>query len=233
MRTANLLRQLGLKTSGSGWTQVSHSKLFQQQGSQVENERTHSALGGPNAAEEGFTFGARSASRGGDMNVRLWIAGDGEIAAHGRNTRKALHLESRVEFLGRVPWDAMSASIRTPTHSCLQSARLFGTQVLEAMGHGLPVLTLDHQGVGTLVPANAAIKIPVTTPGETVKGIADGIRWLRETPRQGSAWARRAGLCRNTNMGEACRMESQLYDEVLRGRTSPNWGPCRIRVLWC
>ena len=51
----------------------------------------------------------------------------------------------------------------------------FGTVVLEAMGHGLPILTLDHNGVRSFVPNDGGIKVPVTNPKQTVAGLAAGI----------------------------------------------------------
>jgi len=162
----------------------------------------------------------------GDMNVRLWIAGDGEMRGAWEEYAKALHLEDRVEFLGRVPWDAMSSLYQNADAFLFTSLRdSFGTQVLEAMGHGLPVLTLDHQGVGTFIPANAAIKIPVTTPRETAKEIAEGIRWLARNPDARERLGEVGRAYAETQTWEKrAEWMSQLYDEVLSVRTSPKLG---------
>ncbi len=49
----------------------------------------------------------------------------------------------------------------------------FGTVVLEAMAQALPIVTLNHQGVGVFVPVEAAIKVPATTSATTVAAIAE------------------------------------------------------------
>ena len=48
-----------------------------------------------------------------------------------------------------------------------------GAVLTEALAYHLPILTLNHQGVGVIVPPNAAIKVPVTNPEETVSVLAD------------------------------------------------------------
>jgi glycosyltransferase involved in cell wall biosynthesis len=50
------------------------------------------------------------------------------------------------------------------------------------MAQGLPILTLNHQGVATLVPPDAGIKAPVTEPGETIAALARGMRELAASP---------------------------------------------------
>jgi glycosyltransferase involved in cell wall biosynthesis len=62
-----------------------------------------------------------------------------------------------------------------------------------SMAAGLPVLGLDHQGFGAMIPDQAAIKIPVTDPAATIQGLADGIRALAASPDLGQ------------RMGEAAR----------------------------
>src|SRR5207249_529265 len=95
----------------------------------------------------------------------------------------------------------------------------YGMQVLEAMGHGLPILTLDHQGVGTFVPPDAGIKVPVTNPHETVTGIVSAIRELALHPqiRRSLGDAGRAFAETQTWERRAERM-SKLYEEVLSAR---------------
>ncbi len=58
----------------------------------------------------------------------------------------------------------------------------FGMQVLEACSQALPVVTLDHQGVGTFVPAGASIKVPITTVAGTIQGLASAMDLLAASP---------------------------------------------------
>lgn len=48
-------------------------------------------------------------------------------------------------------------------------------QLVEAMGMGLPVITLDHHGARALVPDGAGIKVPVTTPEQVVRDMAKAV----------------------------------------------------------
>ena len=153
-----------------------------------------------------------------DLGVKLYIAGDGPMRRTWEKLAKTLHLETRTEFLGQVPWNEMSRLYQSADAFVFTSLRdSFGTQVLEAMAHGLPILTLNHQGVGTFVPSDAGIKVSVTHPRETVGAIADGIRRLEQNPdarrRMGEAgrsyakaqiWEKRA------------EQMSEIYEEVLR-----------------
>lgn len=161
-----------------------------------------------------------------DLNVTLLIAGDGEMRGSWERCSQRLYVKNKVEFLGRVPWHKMPELYQRSDAFLFTSLRdSFGTQVLEAMAHGLPILTLDHQGVGTFVPPGAGIKIPVTNPPETISAIADGIRWLARNPdarrRLGEAghayaqtqtWERRA------------EWMSKLYEEAVNTQVSPRLG---------
>ncbi len=162
----------------------------------------------------------------GDVPVRLLIAGDGEMRKPWEGCAKRLRLEHKVEFLGKVPWDQMPGVYRRADAFLFTSLRdSFGMQVLEAMGQGLPILTLDHQGAGTFVPPGAGIKIPVTTPRETVAGIAEGIRWLARNPdeRRRMRAAGRAFASTQTWEKRAEWM-SKLYEEVISARVSVQLG---------
>ena len=57
-----------------------------------------------------------------------------------------------------------------------------GNAVLEALGHGVPVVCLDHQGVGDIVTDRCGIKVPVTEPRDVVLGITRALARLSRTP---------------------------------------------------
>jgi exopolysaccharide biosynthesis WecB/TagA/CpsF family protein len=152
-----------------------------------------------------------------DLNAKLLIAGDGEMRMQWEQYAQRLQLSGKVEFLGQVPWNEMPSLYRRADAFLFPSLRdSFGAQVLEAMGHGLPILTLDHQGVGTFVPEEAGIKVPVTTPRETVAGLAEGIRRLALFPeeRLKMGAAARAYAIMETWEKRAERM-SNLYEKTV------------------
>ncbi len=156
-----------------------------------------------------------------DLNVKLLIAGDGEMREAWENYAKRLNLGSKVEFLGQVPWNEMSRLYQSADAFLFTSLRdSFGTQVLEAMGHGLPLLTLDHQGVGTFVPPEAGIKVPVTSPQQTVAHLAEGIRRIALCPEARLKMGEAACAFARTQTWEIrAESMSKLYEEVL-ARTS-------------
>jgi glycosyltransferase involved in cell wall biosynthesis len=151
-----------------------------------------------------------------DVKLKLLIAGDGPMRHEWEEHAKRLNLGSRVEFLGALPWREMPALYASADVLLFTSLRdSFGTQVLEAMAHGLPVLTLDHQGVATFVPPEAGIKISVTTPERTAAALADAIDWLAQNheARQKLGEAGRAFAKTETWERRAERM-SELYGRV-------------------
>ena len=55
-----------------------------------------------------------------------------------------------------------------------------GTVVLEALSRGVPIISLDHQGVGDVVTPECGIKIPVTTPSDVILRLSDAIASLAQ-----------------------------------------------------
>jgi glycosyltransferase involved in cell wall biosynthesis len=53
-----------------------------------------------------------------------------------------------------------------------------GTVVVEALSRGVPIICLDHQGVGDVVTPECGIKIPVTTPRDAISQLSDAIASL-------------------------------------------------------
>jgi glycosyltransferase involved in cell wall biosynthesis len=58
----------------------------------------------------------------------------------------------------------------------------FGSQLLEAMAHGLPVITLNQSGARDFVPDGAGFKVNVTTPEETAILLAKSVERLWYEP---------------------------------------------------
>jgi glycosyltransferase involved in cell wall biosynthesis len=130
-----------------------------------------------------------------DLPVRLRIAGEGPLRAAYEQRAAALGLSDKVQFLGLVPRAELLHDFFATSDAFLFTSLQdsFGSVVIEAMATGLPVLGLDHQGFGAMIPEQAAIKIPVTGPAATIQGLADGIRALAASPDLGQ------------RMGEAAR----------------------------
>ena len=157
-----------------------------------------------------------------DLNAKLLIAGDGEMRTQWEQYARRLHPVNKVGFLGHVPWNEMAGLYESADAFVFTSLRdSFGTQVLEAMGHSLPILTLDHQGVGTFVPPEAGIKVPVTSPEQTLAALAKGIRRVALFPEERRKMGEAALAFAKTQTWErrAERM-SGIYEEVLAGTRS-------------
>ncbi len=84
---------------------------------------------------------------------------------------------------GLVPHAEMSRAYAAADALVFTSLRdTSGNVVLEALGQGLPVICLDHQGVADIVTPACGIKVPVTTPREAVTGIAAAVREIASDP---------------------------------------------------
>jgi glycosyltransferase involved in cell wall biosynthesis len=155
-----------------------------------------------------------------DLRVRLLVAGDGELRGSWQNYAKRLNLESKVEFLGRIPWNEMPRFYQSADVFFFTSLRdSFGLTVLEALGQGLPILTLDHQGVGTFVPPEAGIKVPVTFPQQTVARLADGVRRLALYPEERVKMGAAAHAYAQTQTWERrAELMSEIYKQTLNRR---------------
>lgn len=152
-----------------------------------------------------------------DLPIRLFVAGDGPLRSRWQQTARQLGVEGRVTFLGPVDHARMLEWYRKSDIFLFTSLRdSFGMQLLEAMACGLPIVTFDHQGAGTFVPCDAGIKVPVTTPGEAVKGIAAAIRRLAQSPqlrrKMGQAgWS----YAQSERWGQRAARMTQLYEQIL------------------
>jgi glycosyltransferase involved in cell wall biosynthesis len=109
------------------------------------------------------------------QEVRFLVAGGGRHQWLERYARR-LGLDGRVVFLGPLPWRELQQRFAEADLFVFTSLRdTFGTVNFEALAKGCPVLCLNHQGVGSHLPDDVAIKVPATTPQAVVKAMASHI----------------------------------------------------------
>jgi glycosyltransferase involved in cell wall biosynthesis len=117
------------------------------------------------------------------IHARLLVAGSGALRASLEKKTTNLGLAGRVDFLGSVPHATMQSLFARADAFLFTSLRdSFGSVVLEAMARGLPIIALDHHGVGSFVPDEAGIKVAVTTPKKTVEALAAAIETMNDSP---------------------------------------------------
>ncbi len=151
----------------------------------------------------------------------LTVLGDGAEETEMRSLIQERGLEGRVFWKReRVPWTEVRKTYATHDVFLFNSLRdSFGSQLLEAMAMGLPVICLDMSGARDLVPAGAGLKVPVQGKAQvlqdlvaTVERFATMPAWERSAmsktaleAAQAHSWRARAGYAEN------------LYGELLAG----------------
>ncbi len=119
-----------------------------------------------------------------DLSVRLLVAGKGAKRGEWEAMSQRLGLNNRVSFLGHIDYSRMPELYRSADVFIFTSLRdAFGSQVLEAMASGLPIIALDHQGVRAFIPDTAGVKVPIASPQETVSRLASAIRLMVSSPQ--------------------------------------------------
>jgi glycosyltransferase involved in cell wall biosynthesis len=105
------------------------------------------------------------------MPARLVMAGDGELMPQVRETVAQLGVTEHVDLLGRVPWTEITRLYDSASVFLFCSLRdSSGAQFLEAMGRGLPAVTLDLHGMSDLKVGIAAEKVPLSPVPDDLPG---------------------------------------------------------------
>jgi glycosyltransferase involved in cell wall biosynthesis len=108
--------------------------------------------------------------------VKLTVIGDGLSPEVAHRMTEERGLTGRVVWTGRLPWSDVRKAYGVHDAFLFTSLRdSFGSQHLEAMAAGLPVLTLDIHGAHALIPCGAGIKIPVSDKPSTIAAIGAAI----------------------------------------------------------
>ncbi len=156
-----------------------------------------------------------------NSDVTLTIAGDG------MDPRTVHQMIQERNLQGRAFWKGsrMTASELRKAygeHDALLFTSLrdsFGSQLLESMAMGVPIITLDLHGAHDWLPDAASIKVPVGCPGETVRNLAGAIEAyaslssVRKNQMSMQAWN-----CAKTHTWSArAELCERLYHNILSG----------------
>jgi glycosyltransferase involved in cell wall biosynthesis len=152
-----------------------------------------------------------------DCDFELLVAGDGPLRRKMEEEVHRCELDQRTRFLGRVSYDEVFELYRRCDIFLFTSIRdTFGAQVMEAMSQGLPVVTLNHQGVGTFLPDDAAIKVPVVNADQTGHELGEALRRLVQSPELRAEMGRSAWKfgCKQ-EWSKRTELMSELYQSVV------------------
>ncbi len=152
--------------------------------------------------------------------VTLTIAGGGTQQRELPGWIRDLGLEDRVKYLGFLSWDEVKAEYLEQDVMLFTSLRdTGGAQLLEAMALGLPIIALDHHGAGDHIPDRAGIKVPVTSPDETVQALTQAITYLyhHADERIAMGWVG-FEYAKTQTWPKKVRKISQFYSELMAQR---------------
>jgi len=158
------------------------------------------------------------------QNVTLTIAGDGMEPRAVHRMIQERNLQCRVFWKGsRMTWPELRTAYAEHDAMLFTSLRdSFGSQLLEAMAMGLPVITLDLHGAHDWLPDAASLKVQVSGPKETVRNLSRAIEDYASLPSlsrnrmslhawefaKTHTWSVRAESC------------ERLYQEILSGASA-------------
>ena len=111
------------------------------------------------------------------------IVGGGPAVEDWKKRAAELDLREKVKFVGKVPYAQLPGCYAAADVLVFPALRdSGGSALLEAMARYLPVVCLDWAGPGEMVDSRSGIKIPVSTPQETVSAFAAALVRLRQQP---------------------------------------------------
>jgi glycosyltransferase involved in cell wall biosynthesis len=153
---------------------------------------------------------------------KMTILGGGFLSDRVPSWIEEFGLENCVTYRGEIPWIEVKDEYLNSDVFFFTSLRdSLGMQLFEAMACALPIVGLDHQGVGDFVPNNAGIKVPVNSPAETVKALARAIEYMFKHPEERSEMGKIGYEFTKTETWKQKALKmSEYYKEIGRQKVS-------------
>lgn len=152
--------------------------------------------------------------------LELVIVGDGPMAGTVDEWCKSHGVATHVRRRGRMPWQEVQDLYDRADVLLFTSVReSFGAQVVEATAAGLPIVTLDLHGVASIVPHEAAAKVPFTGEASTAASLADALVDVLTDPARHARMSQAASRFAATVAWPArARAVSDLYRQLVGNR---------------
>lgn len=173
------------------------------------------------------TKGVRDAVRAmthlADLDVRFDVVGAGNDLDACRAEAASLGVGDRVTFHGRKSRSEVDPFYRDAHAFLFPSFREpSGNVVLEAMSWGLPMIVADRGGPAYAVNDMVGVRVPVRTPAEFARGLADAVRALVAHPELAARQSRAARATVETQHLWPAKIERMLalYDRVISGASA-------------
>jgi glycosyltransferase involved in cell wall biosynthesis len=116
-----------------------------------------------------------------EVNYELRVMGQGPRLAAWQRLAERLGIADRVNWISRHVMEEVYDEYRNSDLFVFTSMReTVPTVIIEALAAGLPIVYLDHQGIGEMVPAQCGVGVPVQTPRQVVADLTRAIAELAE-----------------------------------------------------
>lgn len=113
------------------------------------------------------------------ISYELHILGIGEMTKKWKKKAKNLNIEKQCIWYGWLERQKALDIVKRGHVFCITSIKeLTGSVTLEALSLGLPIICLNHLGFSHAVTDKSGLKIPVSTPAKTIKGIQQALEKL-------------------------------------------------------
>jgi glycosyltransferase involved in cell wall biosynthesis len=154
------------------------------------------------------------------LQYELRILGGGPLDTKWRRLARRHGLEDHCTWMGNVPYEKAMQQFDWADLYVFTSLRDAGaTVVVEALGHGVPVICLDHSGARDVVTDQCGVKIPVRTPRDAVSDLLDAIVRIAAEPNRLHALSHGAVERARMYLWERNGLHmARLYDEALTSR---------------
>jgi glycosyltransferase involved in cell wall biosynthesis len=153
-------------------------------------------------------------------DARLLVLGDGPLRAELDALAVQLDVAESICFQGHLPWGQVLKAYDEADLLLATSLRdSFGVQSLEAWARGLPVVHLDHQGVGDFSAPGGAVAVPLGDPEDLPQRLAYAlVRLLTDVQARRRMSAAALEWARQHTWTVKSELAEQLYHAVVTDR---------------